>query len=179
MKLNKLKHLNKAYKQAIRKAKREHSRRTCRVGSVNELWPVLKRGKSVRGESFVEFTKADGTSTTNPDEINRELLDHFVPIFQDEQLRRIDILNNGKLEPLNDCELINTIKHSPNKKNPGIDQIDHRVVKYLFKKFTSYFETFYNKLLGSAFFPRVLKRGSMILLQKPGKTKNCSKSLRR
>ena len=174
-----LKQMNKHYKKCIKEAKDKYYTKLNKVNNINDLWKLLKRSKSIRGESFSIFKKQNGETTSNSDEINTELFEHFVPkASEDGQSDELRILNSGRLDSLRKDELKLTVKNKLNSKAPGLDSIDNRIMKYLFNRFTTYFEDYYNLLLKFVYIPKVLKRGNLILFQKPNKNKDSAKGLR-
>lgn len=178
--LDRLRDLNREYGRLTRSAKQLYFGELNRVNGISDLWKVLKKAKSVRGESFTSFTKASGEVTDDADEIDDELLCHFVPENKEcqQEMKNRPIAKNGRLKPLGQGELRSTMRGSLNKKAPGPDGIGNQPVKILFDWFEPYFERFYSLLLANIYMPRVLKKGRLIFFQKPGRSQNCAKGLR-
>lgn len=178
--LTDLRRMNNAYGALIRSAKKEYFEKLNRVNNVTDLWKILKKAKSVRGESYSTFTKSTGEVTNDAEEIDTDLLSHFVPEDNKcfDELKNLKIAKSSNLKKLEPDELKNTMRNTLNKKAPGPDQIGNKVVKTLFDWFEAYFEQFYNLLLANNYMPKIFKRGRLIFFQKPGRSQSNAKGLR-
>ena len=178
--MDELKLGNRHYKRECKKTKDAYYEKLNRINGTADLWKLLKKAKSIRGDSLKTFTKPDGQQTNDAKEIDRTLFDYFVPRNRacSETMKRKKIVKTSKLRPLADGELWQTIRFSLNKKAPGPDGIGNKATKLLFEHCESYFETYYNLLLNNVYLPKCLKRGQLIFFQKAGKSLDNVKGMR-
>lgn len=176
--LENLRELNKAHRKLIQKTKQKYYEKLNHVNTINDLWKLLKKAKTMRGESFEEYKKKDGQSTIDTDEINRDLFDHFVPQMLSNGIDDMSITNTGLLDPLEENELKNAMKYTLNKKAPGLDAIPNLVIKKMINLDANYLNEMYNLFIKYIYFPKCWKIGSLILFQKAGKKLTDAKSLR-
>lgn len=72
--------------------------------------------------------------------------------------------------PITPNEVLAEIKLLQNKKAPGPDQIDNKLIKLLPHKATLHLTHIYNCMLRYSYFPKQWKRAAITMIKKPGKT---------
>lgn len=171
-----LKRLNQHYKHQCDRLKKNYYELKNKVKSKEDLYKLIRRGKTVRPETFSTFTTQEGKETNDLEEITDDILNKFVKKSNNEF--ELQIGQGEGLRPTDESELKNLMKKVKNKKSPGYDGIGNGVLKYLIKKNLAYFVALFNLLLSSLVYPKSWKIGKLILLPKPGKKLNSASSLR-
>ena len=177
---NELNNLNQEYKEELGNAKDEFYGKLNRVDSVNGLWKVLKKAKTINTDTIKNYKLKNGELSNDATEINDDIFDTFVPKAAEDSCRvkALDVLRDNTISNTNKEELIGVIRNMANRKAPGHDKITNDIIKTLIKEEIDYFINYYNLLIGNRYFPKILKKGTLILFQKPEKKIERAKNLR-
>lgn len=173
-----LRQLNKIKKKTTRKAIEEYYSKINNVKSIEDLWKLLKKAKSIKGSTFKNYRDLNDQLLLNTNEIEEDIFNHFIPNIENEELSEIEIHTNGVINKVTEDELRSMIKLTNNNKAPGYDKISYKVLKKITELDGNYLVKFYNACLRHLYFPKTLKKGQLILFQKPGKKLDGAKSLR-
>ena len=170
--------LNRIKRKERAEAKKAYFEKLNEVHSLNDMWRLLKKAKTVRGDSFKEYKNSEGEPITNPSEIDQDLFDSYVPKYENRDLENYEIVDDGELEETSAEELKEIMKNTAMNKAPGYDRISNAVLRHLINCHAETMTSFFNLCLNLVYFPICLKIGKLVFFQKPGKRMENAKCLR-
>ena len=70
--LDDLKQFNKNYRKMLKEEKRNYYNKINDINTTNDLWRLLKKARSIKGDSFKEYTLSNNKQSVDRDEIEKE-----------------------------------------------------------------------------------------------------------
>lgn len=116
---------------------------------------------------------------TNEEEQVKIITDFFEKMFNSENLNNIRNIQATKMKsPFTSEEIKQAVKSLKNNKSPGIDQICSEMIKYGPEELNVAIAEILNRTAETGEYPKVIKQGILIPLQKPGKKKGPTEHIR-
>ena len=145
----------------------------------NKMFKAMRLMNKEKPKEKILIKLDENTIIVNEDETTKTISKFFENIFNKSNVKDIENVNPTKMKtPFTEIEVENAINKLKNDKSPGTDNITPEQLKCAPKIVHKHIADIFNNMAETGTYPKEIKQGILIPLQKPGKEKGKLDNLR-